>query len=686
MITIDASDYKSIEFGEPYRYDENFHGYESQRKCTDFCMTIFFILFFCTYLSFFFVALSKSNYKYLYIPTDHRGLMCGYDNRKLKVPKSDDLPDLTNKKYLFWIRPGTPGYSRSVCVEKCPSIGLFTNTIFHFNNSETSISKVDKGFEKNQLCYTYKLKNQTEVQVLATIENYSATYSNRFFCPYSTSKVIDRCFPNAGSFDTTVDDVKDIVHKFGWFSDTFKGLSSFIQALEDIYKSRWMIIVCVIIAFILTIFWLTLLQCWTGFIVWMTVLAAGASLGLLTYSLYKQWRADLDNGKLIGNYITRYFLGELNSKFLYITFWGMIFFDIAYIVLIVRMFSAIVKSTKVISHASKLFGKKPSLFVFPVFNYLLMFAWWVLIIFSMIVLFGTGIPQRSLEVQSNTVVDKIERKYEKYVNFFIFYFILALIWVSLFISYLGKTAISCVMSQIYFTKSEDRFNLPNFMVCRSYISMIRYHTGTIAFGSILVNFVYPIRSLFEAIYVKIHKDNRGCSRCLSKSCCCCMYCYRKGLVYLTKNAFITVAIHGYNFLSAAKNTFNLTMRNRMNITMGNWVGTFTLFVGRLLISISVTAVSSWLLNSNEELQFFVAPAFVIFICSYIATGVFTGVIENAIDSMFVCYMEDEERNDGVVHPMYASKGLQNFMKANSRAKENEDSALLNNVMIQPKEK
>lgn len=649
-------------------------------------MTIFFILFFCIYLSFFFVALSKSNYKYLYIPTDHRGLMCGYDNRKLKVTNSADLPDLRDKKYLFWIRPGTPGYSRSVCVEKCPTIGYAYDTIFKFNNSETKISKVDKGFEKDHLCYTYNSTNKTTIRVLATIENYSATYSNRFFCPYSTKKVIGRCFPNLSSFDNITEEVRNFINEMSIHSDTFMGLSSAVQAFEDIYKSRWTIFVCVIIAFIFTIFWLTLLQCWTGFIVWMTVLAAGASLGLLTFTFYKQWRADLENGELFKYYIERFFIGGFNSKFLRISFWGMILVDILYIILIIKMSKSIVKSTRVIFHVSKVFGKKPSLFVFPVFNYFFMFAWWALIAFSMVVLFGTGTPHRKLEVQSNTVVDKIERKYAKYVNYFIGYYIASLIWVSFYISYLGKTAISCVLSQIYFTRSEDRFDLPNFMVCRSYINMIRYHTGTIAFGSILVYIVYPIRAFLRFIYIGIHKKNGCCSSCMSTTCCCCMYCFKKCFVYLTKKAFLMVAIHGYNFFDAGKNTFNLMMRNRMNINIENWVGTFTLFVGRLLISILVTAISSWLLNSNEELQFFVAPALAIFVCSYIATGVFTGIIDNAIDSMFLCFMEDKERNDGIINPMYASKGLQKFIEKNSQVNENEDSTLLNNAMIQPKEK
>ena len=51
-----------------------------------------------------------------------------------------------------------------------------------------------------------------------------------------------------------------------------------------------------------------------------------------------------------------------------------------------------------------------------------------------------------------------------------------------------------------------------------------------------------------------------------------------------------------------------------------------------------------------------------FICSYLASGAFTGVFEIGIDSMFLCFMEDEERNDGINHRKYSSKGLRKFMQ------------------------
>ncbi|KAK8889552.1 hypothetical protein M9Y10_034302 [Tritrichomonas musculus] len=670
----DRSESEDTDFGQPYEYDENFQGIEHDRRCTDCCMAIFFILFFCGCLALLFVSLTKSNYKYIYIPTDHRGLMCGYDNRKVKVDNSNDLPDLTDKKYLFWVRPGIPGYSRSFCVESCPKIGLFAQTVFNFNNSKLGINTINKGFPKDHVCYTYSSKEQSNIQVRATIENYSepASTPNRYFCPYATQKMIERCFPSLESFNTSSEDIKDQIEEFG---KSMSGMSVALRAVQDVYNTWWMIAIAVVAALVLSILWLAFLRCCAGVFVWLAVILAAAALGALTFLCYKQWKDDFNNHKLIETYTFGLASEKLNSKVFQIFFWVLIAFDVIFVLLVIFLFKKILGSIKVIKFVSKVFGKKPSLFFFPVVNYIIMFVWWAYVIGCAVVLFGAGTPERKFVDEGNTIVDKVDMKYDLIIQGFAIYLFVGFIWVSLFIDALGEMTVAGVMAHYYFTYEEDRDNLPSCMVTRSFFRSLRYHTGSLALGSFIITICKVIRAVLEYIDQKTKNSQGAFAHCVIKCCKCCMKCLEKCLKYLSRNAYIMIAIHGYNFWNGAKNAFLLIVRNCIRVAIMNWVGDFTLFLGRVFVAAGVTAASLFFFTKNKDVQFFVVPAVIVFICSYLASGAFTGVFEIGIDSIFLCFMEDEERNDGVNHKKYASKGLQKFMHSKENDRHDDDSDL-----------
>lgn len=657
----ERSEDEDSEYGEPYQYEEGFDGIEKSRRCTDCCMAVFFILFFCGCLALLFVSLTKSNYKYIYIPTDHRGLMCGYDNRNVKVQHNEDLPDLTNKKYLFWVRPGAPGYSRSFCVEECPTTGLFIQTVLKFNDTKVGITRIDSGFEKDHICYEYNTKDSANIQVKATIENYSekVTTANRYFCPYATKKMLERCFPTADAFNTSIDDIKEEIQEFG---NSVNSASIAIQAVEDVYNTIWMIAVAVGVALILSILWLCLLRCCAAFFVWLAVILAAAAMGVLTFLSYKQWKDEFNNHQLIEAYTFGFASEKLNSKVFKIIFIVLLVLDAIYILLVIFLFNRIRTSVKIIKYVSQAFGKKPSLFFFPVVNYIIMFVWWAYVIGCAVVLFGAGTPERKFVDEGNTIVDKIEMKYDLIIQGFAIYLLVGFIWVSLFIDALGEMTVAGVIAQYYFTYEEDRKHLPKCMVTRSFFRSLRYHTGSLALGSFIITVCKVVRIILEYIDQKT-KGKRGCfADCVIKCCKCCMCCLEKFLKFLNRNAYIMIAIHGYNFWNGAKNAFKLIVRNCIRVSVLNWVGDFTLFLGRVFVSAGVTAGSLWLFRTNKDVQFFIVPAVIVFICSYLASGAFTGVFEIGIDSMFLCFMEDEERNDGINHKKYASKGLQKFMK------------------------
>ncbi|KAK8844285.1 hypothetical protein M9Y10_024496 [Tritrichomonas musculus] len=640
---------KEDKLGEPYRYNPDFDGIEKERRCTDcFCFLIF-ILFLCGMIALFIISLPRSNYKYLYIPTDSRGLLCGYDNRELKVENSSDLPDLTTKKYLFWIRPGKPGFSRSFCVEECPKTGYFSDAYLSLKFDLNGFSKDD-----NSACGEYEGET-----VYPIIENYSEpkTVKGRFFCPYSTDIIIQRCFPTTKAFQNIADSVNksEAARTFGISTRTASFLT---KAVSDLYKSYITIIICVLGALILSLLWIVSLQCCAAFFVWVAVLLSAGGLGVLTWMCYGQWKNDFKNHQLIEKYTFGFVSEQLNRKIFHIFFIVMSVVDCIFLLLIIFLFDRITLSINIIQYVSKIFAQIPSLFFFPIFQYLLLFAWWTYVIGAAFVLFGSGEFSRGIvQYGSDPPIDKIEMKYDKIIQGFAIYHFFGFLWISFFIIALGEMTVAGTIAKFYFTRNKQSLRACN--VFSSFVRSLKYHTGSLAFGSLIITIFKVLRMIVEYVDEKTTTRARksNFATCVVRCCKCCLWCLEKFLKYLNRNAYVMIAIHGYNFWDGARNSFLLILRNLDKVVTLNWVGDFTMLLGKIFVSSGITALSLWFFMENDQIQLSAIPAVITFIMCYFAMGAFTSIYELAIDSTFICYMEDCERNDGVTHKKFASEKL-----------------------------
>ena len=63
---------------------------------------------------------------------------------------------------------------------------------------------------------------------------------------------------------------------------------------------------------------------------------------------------------------------------------------------------------------------------------------------------------------------------------------------------------------------------------------VRYHVGSIAFGSFILAVVWTIRSVFEYVGNKVERasGNNGCVKCLLCSVRCCLDCFDRFVRFL----------------------------------------------------------------------------------------------------------------------------------------------------------
>jgi len=634
---------------EAYQYDPDFHGAVGDRHCTDCLMLIIFIAFLCGMLGLFFYALTISNVKYLYIPTDYRNLLCGYDNSKLDVNFSESLPDLSNYPYLFWTRPGKKGYVRSYCVHECPTEGQFFD-VFQENMIEY------KGGKEGDTCGGSTASGATT----RLVRGYDVPFINdnvsvKYYCAYNTTVTIDRCMPTFGAFNDTLNDASSLMESFKSNFTDMVSTNTLVTAVNDLMRTYPYIAISVAATLVISFIWVLLMRYTAACFVWITVLLAlGASI-VLTYLCWGQKENKFSNMNQAEAYTFGMYDEDLNHDVFNVLYIICIVWDVILFILIIGLFGKIKKSIAIIKLVSRVFAECKTLFIFPIIVYIIMFIWWVYVVGVAIVLFGAGKAEYKEDEELGAMV---EYKYDTTVAGLSIYHFVGFLWITIFINDLGEMSLAGVFASWYFNKEPRREKMGPSPIWYSFKRSIRYHSGSIAFGSLIITIIKIIRLIIEYIREKTKGTDNDAIKCLLKCAACCCWCFEKFMKYVNRNAYILIAIHGYNFFNGCTHAFGLLLRNCINVATINWVGDFTLFLGRVFVTAIVTSISCFIFASMDGVTFYIVPAFIVAVMAFFASDAFTELFEMGIDSMFLCYMEDIERNDGTAgHELYGPQEL-----------------------------
>lgn len=144
------------------------------------------------------------------------------------------------------------------------------------------------------------------------------------------------------------------------------------------------------------------------------------------------------------------------------------------------------------------------------------------------------------------------------------------------------------------------------------------------------------------------------------------------------------AIRGRNFCFSAKDAFFLLTRNCLRVFVLDMVTDLVLLISKLVVVASVgvlayfffnhgiTFLDNWVPNLNYSLT----PVVVLVLLSYIISTVFFTVYEMGVDTIFLCFLEDLEMNDGSPgKPYFMSKGLRKILhKRNQSESQNVELA------------
>ncbi|XP_076320021.1 choline transporter-like protein 1 isoform X3 [Tachypleus tridentatus] len=249
------------------------------------------------------------------------------------------------------------------------------------------------------------------------------------------------------------------------------------------------------------------------------------------------------------------------------------------------------------------------------------------------------------------------------------YHLLAFFWLTQFIIACQHVVIAGSVASWFFTRDKSQLDSP---IWTSFYRLVRYHLGSIALGSLLIALLKLVRAFFKGLkrHMRNHPDY---CKYLLKCCQCCLWCFERFLVFINRNALIEVAIYGYSFCKAAQQAFHLLSSNVLRVAAINSLGDFILLLGKVGVAVATAFAGLEIIKNKEDLQHNWVPVTVGCIFAFLISHCFLGVYEMAIDTLFLCFCEDCERNDGVEKPYYMSSGLMVFVENSKKALEAEEN-------------
>jgi hypothetical protein len=216
------------------------------------------------------------------------------------------------------------------------------------------------------------------------------------------------------------------------------------------------------------------------------------------------------------------------------------------------------------------------------------------------------------------------------------YFLFTLFWVIFFLSGVLQTTFAGAIAQWYFGRNGVILEgIPSLV---SFRYAVTHSFGSIAFGSM----VLALFALIQWILKKAQTEtpNRalrcvlGCMRCI----CACI----AGIVeYITRYAYIHVAMYGMSFFEAAKSATQLLSRSGLDRLLSDMLTGYVVMLGNVLCSAALIGITIGV-NSETGVDFFTVGLSAV--VSFVVFHFFAVAVRVGADTVFVCYCEDMERN------------------------------------------
>ncbi|XP_056265668.1 choline transporter-like protein 2 isoform X3 [Pseudoliparis swirei] len=689
--------------GESRKFDPNFKGPLHSRGCTDVLCCILFILALLGYFAVGIVAWSQGDPRKVIYPTDSRGQFCGQAGTPLaKKPLLFYFNILKCASPLVLLELQCP--TTQLCVEKCPDRHL-------------TLVKAKLGSKEDREYFQQFCKDGVDIAKLSPPEILSEGSCPAMLMP--SKAFTRRCLPALGTMkggvvvvgnETTFDagqgynvNATDVLEASKKSNVVIEARQVAMRIFEDYTHSWHWILLGLVIAMVVSLIFIVLLRYLAGIMVWVMIVLVILVLGYGIFHCYMEY-ASLKGEP--GSDVTIRDLGLQTdfSVYLQIRQTWLAFMiilaivEVVIILLLIFLRKKIMIAIALIKEASRAISYVMSSLFYPLLTFILLavvIAYWAITA----VFLSTSNEQvykvfnnSDCEYSRETCDPKTfntsnitaqcpdaeclfafyggETLYHRYLVLFQFYNVFLFFWCANFVTALGQVTLAGAFASYYwaFKKPDD---IPAYPIFSSLGRALRYHAGSLAFGSLILSMVQVIRVFLEYLDHKLKDAQNKCAKFMLSCMKCCFWCLEKCIKFLNRNAYIMIAIYGKGFCPSARDAFFLLMRNIVRVAVLDKVTDFLLFLGKLLI-VGIVGIFSFFFFSGKiqavgeavpSLNYYWVPILTLVVGSYLIAHGFFSVYGMCVDTLFLCFLEDLERNDGSAErPYYMSQNLLGLLK------------------------
>lgn len=228
-------------------------------------------------------------------------------------------------------------------------------------------------------------------------------------------------------------------------------------------------------------------------------------------------------------------------------------------------------------------GGTPQVFLVPPIFIVLLMVWLLIWLVVACYIMSIGKVTQRTDFTFLTAVIRTDE-----TNYMFLYTLFGYLWINAFMIGVSQFIISAACAIWYFTSTSDSNGSGSLMTGLYWV--FRYHLGSIAFGSFLIALVQFIRIIFEFYKKQIEKANKE-NPIIKVVLWCTSYllmCLERFIKFISKNAYIQIAITSKNFCMAAWNAFILILKNALRFGTANSIG----FIFNVLGVAFITAANS----------------------------------------------------------------------------------------------
>ncbi|KAL4160308.1 hypothetical protein PRNP1_000878 [Phytophthora ramorum] len=659
---------------------------KSQRKCRDVFCCLLFVVYWIGMIVVAIVALQTGEPLSLLYGKDYNGNVCGdgnYSNAKFTT-----YPRLNEDLVVAAANGVSPTSAKffGVCVESCPAAGAKTCTY----GGETCWVVAQDTAAAFFRCLPVASTNETILEEVC-IDPEGAD-------PSCTVDLFE-----AGKCEIVCNTKR--AHKEVWEVEATGGTNPLLSQLQgnlqvlgrflnDMYAARSVVLlVGGLGALILGLIWLIVLQFFAGCVVWLT--CSLVLVGLLLLSLFCSVRSELISSEQLGSLS---FLdastidttalaaeSDTNTKlqFKAAAYVSWVVTGVVFLLLI-AMRKRLKIAIAIIRESSKAIQKLPMLLIWPVVPT----AFFVgLVVYSVAVAayllssddLTSAVKESAAAFNVTSELSAAEELPAKRLQQVLLAFhVFGFLWTNQLLQAISICVIAGSVAQFYWTPPSDsgkRELEARFPIARALRYTLRFSLGSLCFGSFIIAVVQFLRIMLEYLdrnTKQIQQGNR-IVRVALLAVKCCLWCFEKCVKFLSRNAYILIAMKGSSFCTASARSFKLIFKNMARVAVVNSISFFLLFLIKLTVTLAVGLVVFALLSSSlslsadqlsllggETVTSPLAPMVVACVLAWLVASAFVNVYDAAIDTILLCFCEDTEQH-GDSASEFMSKELQHIM-------------------------